>query len=251
MVGDPVAHSRSPDLHMAAYAALDIDATYVALRVPFGAFGTIARDLRTGHLDGVNVTMPHKTHAHEEADRVTEEASRTRAVNTITVTDGDLVGHNTDVAGVVYAMEVARVEPDERVVVLGAGGAARAAIVACADRVTVMARTSSHSADALRSTAVTGDILDWGVDVSGAVIVNATPLGMHGERLPETVLASASALVDMAYGTEPTPAVRWAQRHGLRHADGLDMLVGQAATAFTLFVGEDAPIEAMEAAVRH
>lgn len=249
VVGDPIAHSRSPAIHRAALATVGEHGSYEAIRVPVDGFDGVVRDLRSGALDGVNVTMPHKDHAYEAAEIRSVDAERTHAVNTLVMRDGRMEGHNTDVDGVRHALALIG-DRSQRVVVLGSGAAARAAIVAVDEGVAVMARSADRAVEALRATAVHGDVVAWGSDVAGATLVNATPLGMHGEDLPEVVLQSAGALVDMAYGNDTTPAVAWATASGLRCADGVDMLVGQAARAFTLFVGRPAPVAVMERAAR-
>jgi len=94
-------------------------------------------------------------------------------------------------------------------------------------------------------------VLPWGTGWAGAVVVNATPLGMEGESLPGGILDGAVGLIDMAYGAEPTPAVEHARRRGIPVADGLDVLVAQAAISFTWWTGVPAPIEVMRAAARN
>ncbi len=250
-MGDPVSHSRSPVIHTAAFAALGIDATYEARRVVAGAFGDVVDDLDARRLDGVNVTMPHKRHAFEAASALSDGAERTGAVNTLLPTDGVLHGDNTDIHGVRHAVSTLGDLRYPRVVVLGSGGAARAAIVAVEGPIAVMARSPEQGAEALRTTgAEDGDVLAWGEEVDGALVINATPVGMHGEMLPTATLTSAGGVVDMAYGAQATPTIRWAEHHGIPHADGLVMLVGQAARAFELFVGRPAPIDVMSRAVR-
>jgi shikimate dehydrogenase len=102
----------------------------------------------------------------------------------------------------------------------------------------------------LSRTGVKGVVVPWAEGVAGAVVVNATPIGMHGEELPPGVIAVASAVIDMAYGSTETAAIAYATAQGLGHADGIDMLVGQALEAFTLFTGAEAPIEAFYEAAR-
>jgi shikimate dehydrogenase len=253
VVGDPIDHSRSPAIHRAAYTALGIDASYTRLTVPEGGFGGVVSDLRSGALDGVNVTMPHKSAAHAAAEVRSEDATRTAAVNTIVHRGGLLMGYNTDVAGVIHAVSALDLDPTTPVLVLGAGGAARAATVALARgrrRVTVSARRDRRAIDLLRTTASRADVVPWGTPVPEVIVVNATPIGMHGEELPPGVIDVAAGLVDMAYGPITTPAVRLARRAGLPTSDGISMLVGQAAEAFSIFVGVPAPLDVMIAAAR-
>ena len=253
VVGDPVSHSRSPAMHTAAFRATGIEGTYRALRVPAGAFPTVVAELRSGDLDGVNVTMPHKDAAYAASSDRSPDAERTRSVNTIVMRGGELVGHNTDVAGVRHALSRLGVDA-ERTVVLGTGGAARSALVAIEGPVAIMGRSPGRARLAIESTDTTAAILPWGASVAGAVVVNATPIGMGGvlgdETLPDTVLASASGIVDMVYGDDPTPTIRWAANAGIPHIDGITMLVGQAVAAFEVFTGIPGPRDVMEQAAR-
>ena len=250
IVGDPVNHSRSPAIHTAGFQARGIDATYEYLPTPLGEFATVESMLRSGGLDGVSVTMPHKANAFAAVDTRTELANRTGAVNTIISNDGILTGTNTDVAGVRFSIDVVKAL-DGPVLVLGAGGAAAAAIVALEDRqVFVSARDRRDAASVLGRTGVEGIVIPWSQGVAGSVVVNATPVGMHGEKLPAAPLAVASALIDMAYGDGETPACTYATSSGINYADGIDMLVGQAVEAFTLFTGTDVPVDVLYDAAR-
>ncbi|HSJ70981.1 MAG TPA: shikimate dehydrogenase [Acidimicrobiia bacterium] len=250
IVGDPVDHSLSPEIHNAAFAHFGIDARYERLPTARDSFARVVEALRSGDLDGVNVTMPHKGSAYEAVDSLSEAARRTHAVNTIVRQDGRLAGDNTDVEGVRHSRGLLGLV-DTPCVVLGTGGAARAAIVACADReVTVMARHPDRATAALEACAVHGGVVEWGVPVERAILINATPIGMHREMLPTAMLEAAAGLIDMVYDSEPTPAVTWAVREGMPVADGIDMLIGQAAAAFEVFTGRAAPIDVMIAAAR-
>ena len=251
VVGDPVDHSRSPAIHTAGFRALGIDATFEALRVSPDDFELVVADLRNGRLDGVSVTMPHKDNAYAAVDTHDALAIRSVAVNTIVTSDGELRGYNTDVAGVVHAVELLGLSQDAPVVVLGYGGAARAALVALGGRsLYVAGRDTEQALSLISSTDPTATVVAWGTPADDAIVVNATPLGMHGEGLPMGVLESGIGLVDMTYGTEPTPAVAAMRDLGKPSADGLDMLVGQAVQAFELFTGISAPVDMLERAAR-
>jgi shikimate dehydrogenase len=250
IVGDPVKHSRSPAIHTAGFRIRNIEASFDFIPTPVDDFDVVEAMLRTGDLAGVSVTMPHKTHAYEAVDVRSGLADRTHAVNTIIAADGVLTGTNTDVAGVRFAITTAGALSGPALV-LGAGGAAAAALVALdGRRLFVSSREQDAAQRVLSRTGVKGVVVPWAEGVAGAVVVNATPIGMHGEELPPGPLAVASAVIDMAYGPAETPAIAYAADHGLRHADGIDMLVGQALEAFTLFTGEEAPVEAFYEAAR-
>ncbi|MEZ5176025.1 MAG: shikimate dehydrogenase [Acidimicrobiia bacterium] len=238
IVGDPVDHSRSPAMHEAGFRALGIDAVYEFLPTPPDHFDRIIDGLRSGRLDGVNVTMPHKRAAFDAVDEHTVDAQRSGSVNTIVCRNGRLVGANTDVGGITDAFDTARIPDLAPVLVLGSGGASASAVVAlCGRAVYVSARNPAAATAMLDRVQCPGVVVRWGEGVAGSAIVNATPIGMHGESLPRPVLGVASGLVDMAYGPEETPACRAIRRGGLPCADGLDVLVGQAIGAFRLFTG--------------
>lgn len=251
LLGDPVEHCRSPAIHNAALAAAAIEGSYEALRVDRGGVATVVDQIRYGVLDGANVTMPHKEAAFTVVDRVSETALRAGAVNTVVKGEGIAVGENTDVSGILRVWKEAGIDSDAPVLVLGSGGAAAGALVALADhRVSISARSPQRARELLGRTRVDGDVVEWERGIDGAVVVNATPLGMAGEPLPHEVLEGSAGLIDFAYGNEPTPAVTAATGVGIPVADGLDVLVAQAADSFELWTGRPAPIPAMQAAVR-
>jgi shikimate dehydrogenase len=251
VVGDPVLHSLSPAIHNAAFRHLKIDAEFVHLPTKPAAFASIIDELRTGTLAGVSVTMPHKATAFACVDVRDSLAEQSHAVNTIIPSGYSLDGFNTDVAGVAHAVERLGLAVDVPILVLGTGGAARAALVALADReIAIAGRSETEAADVLSRTAVSGVVHPWAEPLVGAVVVNATPLGMYGEALPSGLVESASGAVDMTYGDVQTPAIATAAAGGIPFSDGIDMLVGQAVEAFVLFSGESAPLSVMETAAR-
>ena len=250
LLGDPVEHSRSPAIHVAALAAAGIEGSYQARKVDRPGLVTAVAEVRYGRLDGGNVTMPHKEAAFDAVDRVSEMALRTGAVNTLVHRQGMAFGDNTDVAGILTIWRDAGLSMTAPVLVLGGGGAAAAALVALADRNLYIAARSPDAAGALlERTRVDGEVLEWGTGVDGAIVVNATPVGMEGEVLPDAMLANASGLVDFPYGVLQTPAVGEVAGRGLPVADGRDMLLAQASASFELWTGVAAPIDAMRAAL--
>jgi shikimate dehydrogenase len=249
VLGDPVAHSRSPAIHTAALAATGLDGVYTARRVDGAGVRTAVEEIRDGTLDGANVTMPHKAVAAAAADRLDGQAGRADSVNTLVREDGQVVGYTTDVGGIRDAWSWAGLPVEAPVLLLGGGGAAAAALLALEGRDLRIATRRPGAGIALaQRLGVVADEVPWGAGVRDAVVVNATPIGMHGETLPDGVLEAACGLFEMAYGPEPTPAVARARRDGVPVAEGLDMLVAQAARSFTLWTGVVAPIEAMREA---
>lgn len=239
-------------MHTAGFRYLGIDGVYESFETPLDGFGSIVSMLKSGSLDGVNVTMPHKQNAYAASDVIGETVERLGAVNTLVAADGVLSGFNTDIDGVFHALSRLELPSDTPVHVLGSGGAAAAAVVAVeGDRaVSVSGRGEQRVATLLRRLGSDAEISPWGTEPGGAIVINATPLGMEGEDLPPGIVETATGLVDMAYGEAATPAIAMAQTLGIPNADGLVMLAGQAVGAFRIFTGEDVPVDIMEAAAR-
>lgn len=251
IVGDPVMHSMSPAIHNAGFAAYDIDATFEYLPTTTDQFETVVGTLRDGGLAGVNITMPHKERAFETVDDMDEFASRSRAVNTIVVDDGRLIGYNTDVIGVKKAAAQAGLSETAPVLILGAGGAAAAAVIAMDGRTLfVTARNDADAYALVERTSSEAVVVPWGEGVTDAVVINATPLGMAGEELPHNILVVGSGLLDMTYGHGQTPACEMYRSLDRPCADGLDMLVAQAGSAFELFTGVTPDPDVFRSAVK-
>lgn len=249
LLGDPVGHSRSPAIHQAALAAAGIEGRYEALRVNSAGVYRACAEIRAGALDGANVTMPHKRTAAAAADRLAPEAARCGAVNTLVPEGGEVAGHNTDVGGLLLARDWGGIPSGAPVLILGAGGAAAAALVAFAGSDLFLSTRRAGAGRALGAAlGVPAGETPWGRPVPGAILVNATPLGMLGEALPACLVEEAAGLIDMPYGAEPTPAMTAARRLGLPAADGLDLLVAQAALSFRLWTGVEADMSSMRRA---
>jgi shikimate dehydrogenase len=249
VLGDPVDHSRSPAVHNAAFAHLGMEAFYLARRVDRGGMASAAAELRRGELSGANITMPHKGMAFELADRVVGSAQRARSVNTWAMDGGELVGYSTDVPGIRAAWE-RRGLGDGPALVLGSGGAAAAALVALEGRpLFVSARRSEAATRMVERIASEATFRPWGEGCQ-AVVINCTPLGMLGELLPDAVLRTATGLFEMAYGPLPTPAETACREQGKPVADGIDLLVSQAACSFVIWTGVEPALDVMESAAR-
>lgn len=249
VLGDPVDHSRSPAIHTAALEACGIDGTYTALRVDEAGMVSAVDEVRYGRLSGANVTMPHKQLAFELADRVTETALRSGAVNTLVRREGEVWGFNTDVDGIRVVWESVPLPTDRPVLILGAGGAAAGAVVAVADRAIVLsARRDEAAAELIERTRTRGSIVPWGTPLRGAVVVNATPIGMGAESLPPELISVASGFFDLTYGPGESPSVRYARHLGIPAADGKELLLAQAAASFEIWTGIPAPMDVMRAA---
>jgi len=255
VIGWPVAHSRSPQMHNAAYAALGMDWAYVALPVEPSRLEQALRGLAALGFAGVNVTIPHKEGVAALCDEVSDEARRAGSVNTVLVQDhGSLRGETTDGRGMLDALGPGL---PETALVLGAGGAARAAIAALAGQgveVTVSARRAEAAVELADELAATAGA--WPADLPAGLIVNATPVGQSGpaDELPldEALISGEAVVCDLAYRGDgaATGLVALARDRGARTVDGIDVLVGQGLLSFKLFTGQDPPADVMAAAAR-
>ena len=256
LIGDPVGHSRSPAILNAAYGEAGLNWIYVAFPVAAGHGGDAVRAARALGLAGLTVTMPHKADAAWACDELTADAAALGAANVVTVAeDGRLLGASTDGEGFVRSVRDEGLDPGGLdVLVAGAGGAARAIVLALGGagaRVTVAARRQERAEAAAGlvpgGQATTLADVDPGVF---ALVVNATPLGMQGEPgpLPVERLNPGQLVVDTVYHPMETPFLAAARARGIRCTNGLGMLVHQAALAFELWTGLEAPIATMRLA---
>jgi shikimate dehydrogenase len=208
----------------------------------------IVADLLAGRLTGVNVTMPLKSAAWAATGLPTPEARRSRSVNTLRAVDGVIEGHSTDT---VAFMDLFQAEElgEGPLLVLGGGGSARAALAASDPERPVYVSTRSGVIPHVEGRAPV--LVPWGSAVVGAVLVNATPLGMTGESLPPGVVEAAAALIDLPYGDAPTAAVRQARAADTPTVDGLEFLARQAGASFTWWTGVAVELEVLVAAARN
>ncbi len=250
LLGNPVEHSLSPAIHNAALAATGLGGRYTARRVDEEGVRAAFAELRSGQVHGLNITMPYKALAAQLCDHLEPDALRAGSVNTANLADGEVRGCSTDIDGI---RDVWSALPGSGpVLILGAGGAAAAACIALADHPLYgAARRGGTIAEMARRLAIDLGEVRWGVPVVDAVVVNCTPLGMKGEILPQHVLGLASGLLDMAYGPEPTPAVRYVASRGKPTVSGLDLLLAQAARSFFVWTGLPALLGAMRTALRN
>jgi shikimate dehydrogenase len=234
-------------MHNAAFQAAGLEWTYELLDVAPRELPAAMARLRDPDVAGANVTIPHKVAVMERVDRLEADALRARAVNTIVNENGKLVGSNTDVAGIRAALDELGLQPRGiTVVILGAGGSARAAAVALdGAHVTFVSR---HPDDA----DLPGKVVAWddpSVPVlarSADLLLNATPLGRRQEMpLRPAALPRDGAVIDLVYVTGGTPLVRKARSLGLRTADGWGVLLAQGARSFEVWTGRTAPLDAM------
>jgi shikimate dehydrogenase len=267
IVGDPIRHTLSPAMQNAAFEHAELDFVYVALRLPRGAAKSCTDAMRALGIRGLNVTVPHKVDVLPYLDSVDPQAARIGAVNTIVNEGGQLCGYNTDAVGFGQGIEAHGIHVRGLdVVVLGAGGAARAVAFSLLDggaRVTILNR------DAGRAASLAGDVASLcgcrvahGALVEGtlesllsgaALLVNTTSVGMHPLENATPCLARLLrrnlAVCDIVYNPRETVLLRDAAACGAVTVDGVEMLVRQGAKAFELWTGIPAPVELMRAVV--
>ena len=276
LIGDPVSHSRSPAMHEAAYRALGLPHTYEAWRVPVKDEAELKRvvaKLRAGEIAGLNVTVPHKRTVLGLVDELDTVTRLVGACNTLALRDGKVVAYDTDVLAIADELR-ALAKGGTRggaALVLGSGGAARAAVVALAmhlgaEHIVVRARRDPSAMCAelessLRAIGCKVHISPKDLETETSPpplwIVQATSAGMAGAEpgdavagaVPWAQLAKGAVALDVVYAPPETPFVRAARAAGIPVANGLGMLARQGAAAFELWLGIPAPLELMRRAL--
>lgn len=250
VIGNPISHSKSPLIHTNFAQQTHQSMQYVAILAPLDGFHTTVADFRQQGGKGLNVTVPFKLEAYQLATRLTKRASIAQAVNTLKFEGEEILGDNTDGAGLVRDIELNLAIPiaDKRILVMGAGGAARGVILPLLQQkpsILAIANRTSHKAEALQQqfisygNIVAGDFMRFS-DENFDLIINATSASLHDAlpELPASVFAQAALVYDMMYSHEPTRFLKFAQQNGAHQlTDGIGMLVEQAAESFFLWRG--------------
>jgi shikimate dehydrogenase len=276
VIGSPVAHSLSPLLHTTAFVALGLEGEWrsFAFEVPAGGASVALEAMRRAGIRGLSVTMPHKAAVAAGVDECSEVARQLGAVNCVVNGDGVLFGTNTDGEGFVSSLRRgAGFDPDgRRCVVVGAGGAARAVVLALAQagaaEVAIVNRTPERAYEAAALAGPVGTVVtltDGSIAaavVAADLVVNATPVGMAGVGsvagvgggagggpgqwlVPPELLESGQVAADLVYAPRPTRWLAEAGEGGATVLDGLGMLVHQAAAQLVLWTGREPPVQPM------
>ena len=256
--GNPVRHSRSPDIHHAFAAQGGEDLSYERIEAPVDGFPAAVAAFFDAGGRGANVTVPFKEQAWELCDELTDRARQAGAVNTLWRRDGVLHGDNTDGAGLVADLRGNQgwALGGKRLLILGAGGAVRGVLgplLAQAPSQLVIANRTVARAETLVERFAGSGVALYASDLDALqgpfdVIINAISAGLHGDMppLPDGLVGEATVAYDMVYGAEPTPFMKWARAAGaVAVCDGLGMLVEQAAEAYQVWRGhrpETAPV---------
>ena len=246
--GNPINHSKSPNIHRQFAEQTGQDMHYIKQLVNEGEFEKNAKEFFAQGGKGLNITVPFKVNAFEFAQKRTARAERAGAVNTLALlSDGSIVGDNTDGIGMIHDMHNLGWELEgKRVLILGAGGAVRGILQPVLEenpaQVVIANRTQSKAEELAKNFHDLGDVRAKCFEqLQGEifdVVINGTSASMQGELppLPDNLLAANASCYDMMYGQEPTIFLRWAKERGAAQvADGLGMLIGQAAEAFYLW----------------
>jgi|SaaInl4_135m_RNA_FD_contig_41_1615051_length_1584_multi_4_in_0_out_0_2 shikimate dehydrogenase len=269
VIGDPISHTRSPAMHNAAFAALGLDWVYVPFHVSAENLKGAVEGFRATGVRGINATVPHKPALLELVDGMTDEASFIGAINTLTFEpDGRVLGENTDARGFIAAMDDHGVSAPagEKVVVLGAGGAARAVVAALGgagvSEIVIVNRTearaeslAARARDRMGVTARSGPLTPEALRealTDASMLVNTTSGGMHGAtplQVDGSLLTPPLVVYDIVYSPPETDLLRAASANGCNTLNGLSMLVHQAAIAFESWTGEPAPVDVMRDAL--
>jgi len=264
LLGDPVKHSLSPLMHNTAFEAMNLDYVYLAFPIKEGLIKEGLDAMKTLDAAGFNLTMPHKQSVVDFLDEVTEEAALIGSVNTVKNIDGKLVGYNTDGKGFVKSLEEKRVEyKDKKIVLIGAGGAARAVATQLAydgaGEIVVFNRTigaASQIVDNINKNISTckGKALKLNEEElinevkDASILVNCTSVGME-PGINESVISSNKVfygdlfVADIIYDPAKTKFLKMAEEAGCKYMNGLMMLIWQGAIAFNIWTGKDMPVD--------
>ena len=262
VVANPVKHSISPFIHNSAFEATNTNGVYLAWEVDAAELAETVANIRRYQMYGINLSMPYKEQVIPYLDQLSEEACLIGAVNTVVNREGTLIGYNTDGKGFFKSLPSFKISR-KRLVLLGAGGAAKAilaqAILDGVSQISVFVRSSSmektrpylekiQNATGFRvDLFALEDVQELQDSITQAdLLVNATSVGMDGssQPIPTSILLPKQLLVaDVIYQPFETPFLKWARNQGNQSINGLGMLLYQAAEAFELWTGKEMPTD--------
>lgn len=264
LLGSPIRHSRSPHMQNSAFKKLGLDYVYLAFNIEDGDIKKGIDAMKTLKVKGFNVTMPHKQKVVELLDEVTQDSRIMGSVNTVLNDNGKLIGYNTDGKAFVKAIEAYNIEyKDKKVVMVGAGGAARAIAIQLAfdgvGEIVIMNRNFNKAQEIIET--INSNIPNYKARVveldelclkreliDSSILINCTSLGM-GASLDQSIISNSETLhknlfvADIIYDPLKTKLLTQAEEVGCKIMNGIDMMTYQGALAFKIWTGEDMPIE--------
>jgi shikimate dehydrogenase len=260
LIGDPIDHSFSPALHNTSFLFLGLDCTYIAYRIPKGELKEGIEALKKIGISGFNVTIPHKVEMMKFLNELDSECKLVGATNTVTNNEGHLKGYNTDVEGFLDPIKKRRINiKDSDVLLIGAGGAARAIIVAFSKekirKITIANRTRDKAEELIRFAHDLGVESDYSdLQEAGDIankykfVVNATSIGLKGIGCPISTknINVDSIVYDIVYVPVETPLIEQSKNQGATIIYGWEMLLAQAMKSFEIWTNRKAPYEAMK-----
>ena len=263
VIGDPIDHSLSPNIHNAAFRSLNLDSTYIAYRIPKGELAAGIEALKTIKIAGFNVTIPHKIEMIKYLDVLDESCNLIGAVNTISNDSGILKGYNTDMHGFLEPIKKRNLEiKGSRVLLVGAGGAARAIVAGLvkekADKITIANRTRENANELAEFTKKIGGKVDvislQEIDKlisEHKFIINSSSVGLRNEHslIPTSNIDRNSIVYDVIYSPINTDLVKKSKENGATIIYGYEMLLAQAAKAFEIWHKTEAPYDVMKKAL--
>jgi len=263
VIGDPIDHSLSPNIHSAAFREMNLDSSYIAYRIPKGELEEGIEGLKKIKIDGFNITIPHKIEMMKYLDKIDESCSLIGAVNTVTNTNGILKGYNTDMDGFLEPFKKKKINiANTKVLLLGAGGAARAIVAGFAkekaNSITIANRTLENAKNLSEFAKKIGlnakaikieDVKDTAKNFD--IIVNATSIGLKDESSPISLegVNEKTIVYDIVYMPINTDFIKKAKERNAIIIYGYEMLLGQAVRAFQIWHGVEAPYNAMKKAL--
>ena len=262
VIGDPINHSLSPNIHSAAFRELNLDSSYIGYRIPKGELESGVEGLKKIKISGFNVTIPHKVEMMKYLNKMDESCSIIGAVNTVVNNEGVLKGYNTDMDGFLEPLKKRNISiQDKKILLIGAGGAARAIIAGMskekAERVDIANRTTKN-AEKLSEFATRIELPTNVKKIEEIknlqnydIIINSTSLGLKNELSPISFeqINQDSVIYDIVYSPMNTDFIKKAKDKKLEVIYGYEMLLGQATRAFEIWHGMKAPYNAMKKAL--
>lgn len=266
IIGDPIEHTVSPAMHSAAFDELGLNCKYVPFRVLRDDLSAAIKGIRALNIRGFNVTIPHKVTVIPYLNEIDPPVEAYGAVNTVVNEDGYLKGYNTDAGGFIRSLMEQKVDPArKKVVILGAGGAARAISIVLAEKGADITILNRHLSAAKRLAEKVTSLkkkearsMELGVENLEAalstadILINTTSAGMYPNNnetlVPSRLIKQGMVVADIVYNPIKTRLVMEAEKRGAQAISGLEMLIWQGAIAFELWTGFTPPIEVMRAA---